>query len=178
MDLPRPFFLKKSLFYKLFAWQVANFATPFSFKNFIVYYQVLQMSIICFCSIISSHSIWRKTKLMFEVCGSNWSPLYLSCSQIVFTLTSQIIFDHIKSGYTQLLVTELSNRLIFQNCLSSLIKYITTSKNRMFSNYIILSICVLFLQSFTNMSRIFYNFSFIRKNFLWKSYTIQKIWWD
>ena len=43
MDLPRPFFLKKSLFYKLWAWQVPNNATPFSFRNFNVHYQGFKM---------------------------------------------------------------------------------------------------------------------------------------
>ena len=43
MDLPRPFFLKKSLFYKLCVWQAPNNAKPFSFRNFNVYYQGFKM---------------------------------------------------------------------------------------------------------------------------------------
>ena len=43
MDLPRPFFQKKSLFYKLWAWQVPDSATPFSFKNNNVHYQAIQI---------------------------------------------------------------------------------------------------------------------------------------
>ena len=43
MDLPHPFFLKKSLFYKLCAWQAPNNAKPFSFRNFVVHYQGFKM---------------------------------------------------------------------------------------------------------------------------------------
>ena len=47
MDLPCPFFLKKSLFYKLFAWQAPNNAKPFSFRNFNVHYQGLATPTVC-----------------------------------------------------------------------------------------------------------------------------------
>ena len=88
MGLPRPFFLKKSLFYKLCAWQAPNNAKPFFFRNFNVHYQGFKMRYCLFLYYkqflnYSLKCMKNSTSILLLV-RSNWSYLYVLSLLLAF----------------------------------------------------------------------------------------------
>ena len=76
-DLPRPFFLKSTLFTNSGHGKPLITPRPFLPGILMSIIRAFKWGIICFFTFIGSHLIWRKPKLMFKAVHSNPSPLYI-----------------------------------------------------------------------------------------------------
>ena len=111
-EVATTFFPKKYTFQKQWAWQASNYANTYSSGILMSIIRAFKWSIICFCTIIGSHSIWRKPKLMFKVYHSNQSSLYIqlknnhqSRNQVfeqVFLMSLEIIIWILKVTLSQM----------------------------------------------------------------------------
>ena len=97
-DLPRPFFLKSTLFTNSGRGKPLITPRPSLSGIFMYIIRAFKWGIICFFTIIGSHLIWRKPKLMFKVVHSNPSPLY-NCQQFLLLIFIQNQWKTIHRSY-------------------------------------------------------------------------------
>ena len=98
-DLPRPFFLKSTLFTNGGRGKPLITPRPSLSGIFMYIIRAFKWGIICFFTIIGSHLIWRKPKLMFKVVHINPSPLYVSEKKWILWRQSRIEFTLVITSF-------------------------------------------------------------------------------